>query len=84
MSRLRSAADGNEPFRVWLIRALEEFLSSDPIRHVRRHRRSGCSRQSERAVLPAVPGYESSRRSGWVAKARCIVPTIRAPSARSH
>lgn len=27
---LGSAADGKEPFRVWLLRALEQFLSSDP------------------------------------------------------
>jgi serine/threonine protein kinase len=27
---LRSAAEGKEPFRVWLVRALEQFLSTDP------------------------------------------------------
>ncbi|HEU5077519.1 MAG TPA: hypothetical protein VFU02_25175, partial [Polyangiaceae bacterium] len=27
---LASAADGKQPFRVWLLEALEDFLSSDP------------------------------------------------------
>jgi len=53
---LRSAATGNDPFRVWLIRTLEEFLSSepDPTRPPEAAPRSA----SEHDRLPKVPGYE--------------------------
>jgi len=49
---LASAADSEQPFRVWLLRALEEFLSSDPPPE------PASGRGSELDELPRIPGYE--------------------------
>lgn len=62
MRALRSAADGNEPFRVWLLRALEEFLSSDP--DPTRPREAAPAAKSESNQPPKVQGYDIIERLG--------------------
>jgi hypothetical protein len=57
---LRSATQGTEPFRVWLLRALEEFLSTDPDPAERFDAESvEPAPRSEATRLPAVPGYQT-------------------------
>jgi eukaryotic-like serine/threonine-protein kinase len=62
MSALRSAPRGSEPFRVWLIRALEQFLSSDP--DPTRPPEAAAVPDSEGNGLPSIPGYECIEKLG--------------------
>lgn len=59
---LRSAADGSEPFRVWLIRALQQFLSSDPDPALPPE--SGLAAESARKKLPTISGYDTLEELG--------------------
>jgi eukaryotic-like serine/threonine-protein kinase len=57
---LRSAAEGTEPFRVWLLRELEKFLSTDPDPTAQSDSNPAEPVPlSEATRLPAVPGYQT-------------------------
>jgi hypothetical protein len=60
LKALASVTQGKEPFRDWLLRQLEEFLSSDPDPTLPSPPREAASNvESASEALPSIPGYET-------------------------